>query len=346
MSETLLEQVGPNGNVQACVEQHAGTCYLYLHYLPEAGQEVKCVWVRNLLPAPLQLDLAAMRRGDPPLNPAQYCRNSEASPPLVKDRLHVAWLPEGNGCALYEADELLAIIPPWSGEGGFDGYSREAIGQGPLAWELSPDNLLHHRFRQAAEYWKLWDDEGLWQRTSGELIDRIEGALGRHSKYYAIDGKAWPPRAMLRIPGRDFDTLVTIGVSSRPQPNVERYADDPCDFQRIELGVILPKTCPDASLLKFGSYLSAQAMLPWSKYTWFGHGHTIPCDSWPNRGYDSAILTRVHPTAPRIDLGRQFGDLVHILWFLPITAAERQFAMDNGSEVLLERLPPNRWQSA
>jgi hypothetical protein len=62
---------------------------------------------------------SCMRSGSPSRNPAYHCRHPTArTAPAPKD-LHVVWLPEGNGAALYERDEVLAIIPPWSGTKAF-----------------------------------------------------------------------------------------------------------------------------------------------------------------------------------------------------------------------------------
>ena len=52
MPGPLLEEVGPNGNVQAVVEVDDDVCFLYLHGLEETGIGVRSVWVRNLRPAP------------------------------------------------------------------------------------------------------------------------------------------------------------------------------------------------------------------------------------------------------------------------------------------------------
>jgi Suppressor of fused protein (SUFU) len=45
-------------------------------------------------------------------------------------------------------------------------------------------------------------------------------------------------------------------------------------------------------------------------------------------------------------LDKVLGDPVNVLWFVPISEAERQMAIDQGSEHLASRLPADRWKQA
>ena len=58
-----------------------------------------------------------------------------------------------------------------------------------------------------------------------------------------------------------------------------------------------------------------------------------------------ALLQYAHSGATRIALEQFLGDPVNVLWFVPISE-ERQVAIDQGSEHLASRLPPNRWKQA
>ena len=109
MPEVLLVAVGPNGNIQAVVEADENVCYFYLFGAEGIDFGMRSVWVRNHSQAPVTLDVAHMKEGGPPKNPAAHCRHPEGLPPLRKEHLRVVWLPEGDGAALYESDELLAI---------------------------------------------------------------------------------------------------------------------------------------------------------------------------------------------------------------------------------------------
>jgi hypothetical protein len=73
-----------------------------------------------------------------------------------------------------------------------------------------------------------------------------------------------------------------------------------------------------------------------------GPGHTLDCDALP-KGASGAEFTAVifaedPPGAPRIAFPDYEGDAVHVLWALPITAAERELARTKGSKALLDRL--------
>lgn len=345
MAEVILEEVGPNGNAQALVELDNDTYYLYLYGAPETGFGTNSVWVRNIGTAPKEFERERMQEGCPPRNPASYCRFPEGQPLFQKEKLRIVWLPEGNGIALYEEAALLAIIPPWSGYKGFHGYARDCQGIGPVAWEMTQDNILHNRFSEAQAFWDQWEEEGLWRSIQQSLSEEITSALGKESNYYAIDGGYWPPKSILRIPRNNHVVLITIGVSIRPQPNVERYIDKPQDFRRIELGVVLPGKWTDGTIKEFASYLSAQANLPWAQYTWLGSGHTIGC-KWRNDEFTNALLVTEHPAIPSLLLNQQFGDPVNILWLLPISDQERKLAEEKGSKELLRMLPQNRWIDA
>jgi hypothetical protein len=343
MAETLLEEVNANGNAQAVVESDDDTCYFYL-FAPDTHLGTKAVWVRNHTGAPEAIE--RIRSGSPSRNPACHCRHTAGRTAPAAEDLRVVWLPEGNGAALYERDEILAIIPPWSGTNGFHGYARDNIGQGPVAWELRSDNVLFERFKQAQSYWQKWEDQEFWPSIQSSQISQLEKIFGRHIKYYAIDGGKWPPKAMVRFAWEDRTVLVTVGVALRPQPNVEMATETPEQLRRIELGAVLPGRWSEGSVQGFGSYISGQSNLPWNKYTWLGPGHTLPCDSWQNPNHTMALLQHAHSGIPRIVLGRFLGDPVSVLWFVPISEEEGQIAIAQGSEHMASRLPPDRWKQA
>lgn len=342
MSEVLVESINPNGNIQAVVENDEQTCYFYLVGSRQIDFGMRALWLRNLIDPPDELDVEAMKAGTPPMNPRPFCRTPQGQPSYSAEALRIVWLPEGNGAALYENKDLVAIIPPWSGP-QCPGYCREAVGTGTLAWELDAHNAQVERIARANEYWTRWDDEGYWLRYRDGLLSQVEAKFGQHSNYYAIDGGKWPPKAMLRIPHSSGTILHTIGVSCRPQPMVELASEYPDSLASIELAALLPKSWPEASIQQFGKYLSAQSGLPWEHYTWLGDMHTIPCDSWHNREFEFAMLVDRHPALERLSLESIHSNRVNTLWFLPIDDSERQIAEAAGSQQLFKSLSSNRW---
>ena len=151
---------------------------------------------------------------------------------------------------------------------------------------------------------------------------------------------------MLRIPRDGSTVFITAGMCILPQPNADRLQDDGRQVRRVELGAVLPSSWSNEEVVKFGRYISGQAGLPWSRFTWLGHGHTIPCDSWRNPAFTSAILVKSHPVIGAVNVGEYRGDPITVLWFLPITAAETERAISHGSATLLRELEANRWQRA
>lgn len=342
----LLEQVCPDGNLQAVVESDGRTVFMYLAGPEGSDFGMRSVWVRNLADAPKTLDKKAMQDGAPPMNPAEFSRPGSGNEAPEADALSVVWLPEGNGVALKEGSQILAIIPPWSGENGFSGYSRAAAAEGPLAWPIEQDNALLERFKRAEAYWESWDTSDPWAALQEATVKIYEDTLGKHSKYFAIDGGEWPPKAIVLIDSENSTVLATVGVALRPQPNVERAMEDYRPSSRIELAAMLPKMWDETAVKKFASYVSGLGSYPWEQQTWLGHGHTIPCDSWNNGEFNHTLIWSSHPGAPPLSLPPQDGDAVNLLWFIPITDKERALAEEKGSENLFDALPKDRWRSS
>jgi hypothetical protein len=345
MSEpvVLLEVPSPNDNGVALVEQDDRVACFYLMTEIEGEKRIRTCWVRNLQPAPDVLDVAGMREGIPPMMPGAHCNHPDGAVPLDANSLRIVWAEEGDAAALYESSELLAVIPSWSGSGGFDGFARDCIGSGPLAWELAASNISHERYAKADAYWRSWDDESIWIQYRDDLLGCLQKAFGQQSRYFAIDGGQWPPKALAWFNHGPSAILSTVGVSMRSQPAVELSVEDPSVCRRIELGVCLDKRIGDESIKAVAAYISGQSGLPWNHNTWLGHGHTLPADVFDQLSAGTlpfALLSIQHPATSQVSLPTFRGDPVSILWMIPISVRERELAMQSGSEALLERL----WQ--
>jgi hypothetical protein len=347
MSGTLLEAMNPNGNIQAHVESDGDVVYFYLFHIwqQDEADRVRACWVRNLQTAPSELDAESLRTGNPPLMPAAACAHPDGLTVPAAEDLRVVWFEEGNGAALLERDQLLAIIPPWSGCEGFHGYARDCTAESPLAWPMPETDTLIRRIDRAEQYWRLWDRDEFWSDYRDCMLQAMETHFQRrHEKYYAIDGGNWPPKALLRFDLPDRNVLVTMGAALRPQPNVEMYVEAPSLFRRIELAVAVDPACTDDELHKLGSYLSGQSGYPWSHYTWLGHGHTMPCSATPESlggaAFPNVLLCTSLHGIPPLDLPDFQDDPINVLWMLPITPEECRFAEQQGSGPLIDRLSP------
>jgi hypothetical protein len=150
---------------------------------------------------------------------------------------------------------------------------------------------------------------------------------------------------LLRFDLQDRYVLVTVGVSLLPQPQVETCMDDPSPFRRIELAGAIDKNCPVDQVMRFADYLGAQSRYPWTHWSWLGEGHTIPCDAVPEscggEQFPAALLSKRLPATPPIVWPLFREDPINLLWFLPVSAAEREWAMANSTNELIDRLIEN-----
>jgi hypothetical protein len=337
--DDLLSETGPNGNVNAYVEDDGRVVFLYLANPQEGGFPVRSVWVRNRLAAPAALDVECMRDGEPPLMPAPSCRHPAGAPALDADNLRLVWLPEGDGVALFDGPTLLAAIPPWSGSNGFHGYASEAIRQGPLAWELpgGPDDALGERFAAAERYWQAWNAKPTpWPATQAAQLASHARLAGPQQRYFAIDGDGWPPKGLTWNETATTVTLATVGMALRPQPRIEQYLEDSRPHRRIELGIMLRKPVAEATVMALAKQLSALANLPWERYTWLGQGHSVACDSLKPHGFSAVLLASSSGIGLHIPLPECFGDPVRLLWLVPVTDQERKRAKAGGSQAVLQ----------
>lgn len=338
MSDPLILDPSPDGTAEAIVEDDGTTVYLYLRSLEDEDAPLKAVWVANRIAAPASADPRRMRDGEAPAMPRDHCRHPDGHRAFEPARLAMVWLPEGGGVALYDGDELLAAILPWSGASGCPGYARDAIGQAPFAWDLT-GTAVPARFAAARAYWRSWRTEpSPWARIQTAQLAELERAHGPCKRYFAIDRNCWPPKGLAVFEPDDAIVLATIGVAVRPQPAVEQYTDRPEALRRIELAVALPRGSDDAIVKRMASYLAAQSSLPWACTTWFGHGHTVTCDVLAGRGYSAVVLA----ASRRVVLPAFDGDPVTLLWMIPISEAERRIAVDRGSDAILATLEPGR----
>jgi hypothetical protein len=247
--------------------------------------------------------------------------------------------------ALLEDGEMLALIPPWGFSMQFPGYARDAIGESRLCWKLEDSSDIDKRIAAAQRYWKAWEENAvsLWQNCQRPFVAEYERVLGPHDRYFAIDDDYWPPKAIIQCDHDEGTYLLTLGVCLRPQPQVELHYEDPADFRRIEIAACLAPDLKEESIDRVAQYISGQATLPWSRLTFLGHGHTVPCSAFaddPDLRHFTAVLLVDHPPgAPEINPPRMEGERVALLWMIPITDAERQMIVEKKSAEFMKAFP-------
>lgn len=342
----VFEDTSPNGNLMAIAEDDGQTLYLYLHGTEESGFGVRSCWVRNLTAAPETLDTSALQHGRPPLLPRPHCAHPEGASRPLSAQLRGVWLEEGDAVALFEGDELLAVIPAWSGMDGFQGYARDCRAPSPLCAPLgtAADNPIFERIAGAERYWRRWEQDHPWEAVRDGIIDAWVAALGPLSEVFTLDFGRWPPGALVGWEREDAAIFTSVGMSVRPQPRVELYAEDPLDLCRVELAMAFsPSALSVDGVEDLMRWLGSQTRFPWSVYGWLGPGHTLPCSvaipSALGNSFDHVICLRAPGGGcPEVALPARGDEPVHPLWLVPITASEREVAVAEGADALVARL--------
>jgi hypothetical protein len=309
-------------------------------YLRDSHSAVHgAVWLANHGPAPATVDLGRLNAGRPPIMPWPNTQVPEGRPPLDAAALRVLWFEEGDGVAVYENDDLLAVIPGWADlDRGMPGYARDARGESPFAWSLSEAREgLAPRIRQAQGYWQWRLGEGMWASYRQFLMSHLESRVGPPGRYWDVSGRRLPTIGVTErpgTPGRDFTVLCTIGMSCQRMPSAEMFGTPP----RIELATATRQDPRTAARLFvwLGQY-------PWRSVTWLGHGHTARWyhdpGTFPLKGdYCGVILLRQPAGLPDLSGFAFGGEPVSWLWLVPLTDTELRLAAERGPDMLAERL--------
>ena len=350
---TMLFQSSPLGNLDAIVQHDGQTVYFFLNENPDAvvGKPkfgARACWVQNLKPGPLVFDQAEMQQGLPLLLPRTHTQTREGTKLFDADRLTVVWFEEGNAAALIlkkneqQADKVLAVIPPWSGQDGFHGYSAECAVENEVCWPMPSHEALSKRITHASEFWKSFQESSnpfsvlqksqlqAYRRRFLNLDAGIEvGAKVDGESYFSIDGGKFPPRGLVQYELAESVVIATVGMSLLPQPMVELASDQPRQLRRVELAVRLPKhAADDDRLTSARNNISQLAGYPWRNFTWIGAGHS--CNFSDVRdGCDNALLVQDDLVRPETNqpLEDFRDDPVNLLWLLPVEQAQQEALM-------------------
>ncbi|WP_026120193.1 suppressor of fused domain protein [Nocardiopsis potens] len=347
-TRVLLDEFSPYRSRRVLVEHDFRTTAAYL--MDARGRIRVPVWLANHEPAPETNDPAGLYRGRAPLMPAAYTRHPQGRAPFDAAALRAVWFEEGDGVALLEGEELLAIIPGWAeADSGLPGYAREAIGRSPYAWALEPVRAqLWPRVVHAEAYWSWRDAPNAWRTVQRAVFNHLTDAVGPPGHYWDVsDGHAPLIRVTERPPTADrpYTVLSTVGMCGQRMPTLDRYMADTSDYARIELA--LATTLPAHAAARVFRWIGA---FPWRAVTWFGPGHSVKWLDNPEdrlmRGDSSAMLLVSDPEVlaggghrPPDTSGLAFhGDPVRWLWLVPITRPEHLFAKEHDAATLIDKL--------
>jgi hypothetical protein len=345
----LLDSVSPYGSRRVVVEYDGNSTSAYLH---DKEGPVAATWIANHLAAPQAVDIARLRAGQAPEMPAGHTKHPAGSPQIDASTLRALWLEEGDGVAILQAGEPLAVLPGWSDlSRGMPGYSRDVVGQTPFAWSLD-DALegLAPRLRRAEQFWRWRSSKDAWAVFQQAMLGHLLSRLGPGGGYWDVSGGRQPLTGVSErppVPQRPFTVLSTLGMSCQRMPVVEQTGEGATGRARIELA--LATTMPSAQAARIFLWL---AQFPWREVTWLGPGHSIPwyhdAATFPLGGGNEAVLLLDDPArlpgpeAPRLD-GFMAGDEpARWLWIVPITERERRVAAERGAGSLVNQLTAQR----
>jgi Suppressor of fused protein (SUFU) len=348
-SGILLEAGSPYGSRRVVVESDGATTAAYLH---DGAAVVGAAWIANHKQAPAATDMSRLAAGKAPLMPAAHTKHPAGRPPLDPRTLRALWFEEGDGVAIIEGGQLLAVIPGWSDMArGMPGYSRDVIGQTPFGWSLD-DAMegLGPRADRATAFWRWRQRDDSWASFQRSLLGHLLARLGPGARYWDVGGSKQPPVGVSERPPngqRDYAVLSTVGMSCQRMPAVEQAMEDPSGAARIELALATTLPSPDAARVFLWL-----AQYPWRAVTWFGTGHTIrwyhePATFPLGRGHEAVLLlddpsALLGPEVPDLGGFTVGGDPVRWLWILPITERERVIAKERGAPSLITQLAAQR----
>ena len=256
--------------------------------------------------------------------PKTHCRSNEPGQLPDPTSLSIVWFEEGNGASLYEYDQLIAIIPPWSGTDGFHGYSDQCAIESPIAWPMIENEQLTARINNAKKFWESCTSESQHPFASlqPQILQAYQSAFGQSGKYYSLDGGKFPPRGAMLYRSENEVTIASVGMSLRPQPNVEMSVEHPAELRRIEIAIRLQTNCSDQELAPLLEQFSGLVGYPWQVFTWFGQGHTCQFSSLakftaPPTEMVQFEATPTVGTQEPINMPNFRGDPIRLLWLNP-----------------------------
>ncbi len=282
--------------------------------------------------------MKSMNEGLAPMLSEQYCSNPKDQSRLSENQLQIVWSKEGDSASLFYKNKVICIIPSWASN-ECPGYSTFCIKQSELAFPLGAGEAqLVENYLDSKEFWNTWNQDS-WNEIQEQQLGIITNTIGVYEKYYAIDNGIWPPKALITIEKDGFTYIITIGVSIIPQPKVELYVENPEEYRRIELGFVIKTELLDKNRDGILRYISAQTTMPWSKLSWLGEGHTIPCDQLSDiaESYTHIMLVQANHYVD-IHYPIYWNDKVNLLWMVPISDDDLVMAKSNGSSSLIAEL--------
>lgn len=318
MEESLLFSTSPLCPLAAEVVESDTCIYFYLYDMNFEEERLitrSACWVKNRIPAPEQFDFDVMEDGKAPVVPAQYCKDPDDIAPLHAQDLSIVWSKEGHICALYDKEDILAIIPSWAVPGEMSGYSRNAKAEHMSGWGLEESNALIPRMEEGRRFWDQ-DFHELWMGYSTKWLSELEQRYGAPVQCLRLSEEEAFPTIFLMIYEQDgIQYAFTAGLGQFAMPNADQYFESYEEKARSEYAFAWKSgVLSETQQHEVFSQLSAIAHLPWQAIDYIGHGHTL---DFHVMSYEYAICVRNAWTPYQIET-----EGVNITWLIPITQDE------------------------
>ena len=323
-SEIVLWAEYPSGQYQAVVQSDGRTVYLIIQ---DAGSDTppRLCWVRNLVPGPLVIAKPESDGGRPPLMPETYCNHPKGAAEPNWDDCRIYWFPQGLGAALFEKDELLALIPPLPDQ-GLPGFARDCLHPTSVALPLDDDDHYAPQVSRLAAYWEMWAQSPPWPRWQQALEAEMQKVWGTPTQHYAPPQAVWPPIAVTRWETQEHCILTTAGMGLRPQVGVEKDLQNFQDHQQAELAIEIPlnRLQAPSDVDDYVQWLAGLARYPWHHQTCFLPGHTISIPPELSKSWGSE-MARFDPESQLANSQQRSAILlpsfanqpVNLLWLRP-----------------------------
>jgi len=339
--------VNPWGSLCAWLDDDGVTVYLHVGTQDEGGLwSYRSVWVRNIGPAPVAVEIPEGDLAPRLPQPRRSCRHPEGNPLQRGQVMELLWFEEGDGVALLIDGAIEAVLPAWGGQGGLRGYAVEARGRGPFAWELQQPNPLAARVARARAHWDALNFGGLWKQIRDADMAHVEKALGDREYVWEVTPAGEPPRAVGSFRargGRAPVAYATLGMASQPMPVIE--AEDEEYLQHRRVGLVFATVGRSDWVPRI---LGEMARYPWRAVTYIGDQHVVEVpgidpEEAPGRFTGALLLADPPPdgeiAAPSLAGQKERGgDPVTWLWVIPLSDEERALVGAEGAPPLVERM--------
>ncbi len=348
--EIVLKSESLLCDAEAFVEEYYDCYYFYIFFPLSKSMNVKGCWICNKCKAPDKVNLEDMNRGKGPMQPAEFVDHDPNGIELDVSNLSIVWFEEGESAALLCGDEIICVIPTWGGLKNFHGYSKYAKGMGPFAWELKGAlETMTTRVNNSKNLWATFanpENMNMWMYNqhaqASEFLVNHEvdyNIANQYDKKIGDGSLSFPPKVVAQGTRDGIVYGVSAGLSLVPMPRVEMHFenDEAMDTRRIELGFAAEEKFRQICHPMYAN-LSMYARIPWEHITFLAHGHTVPFKNI--KGFAAVLFVN-----PRKVEGLESPDYsnfldggkVNMLWTVPITQDEYDFAVKNSSEELLKK---------